>query len=50
MPLARAQANAVEYPDARLVEFAHPIASTGQGSVREKGAKLADDVIAAFLR
>lgn len=49
LPLARSQANAVKYPHARLVDFPHPIASTGEGSVREKGAKLADDVIAAFL-
>jgi hypothetical protein len=50
LPLARSQAQAVKYPDARLVDFPHPIASSGEGSVREKAAKLADEVVAAFLR
>jgi hypothetical protein len=49
VPLARAQADAVEYPDARLVVFEHPISETDADAVRRKGAELVDDVIAAFV-
>lgn len=50
VPLAKAQADAMEYPDARLVVIPHPIAVNTEDAVRELGARLADDVIDRFLR
>lgn len=50
LPMAEARAVSLEYPDARLVVFEHPIAGTEESSVREKGARLVDAVLEAFLR
>ena len=50
LPMAEARAVTLEYPDARLVVFEHPIAGSDEASVREKGRGLVDDVIEAFLR
>lgn len=46
--LAHAQASALEYPDARLAIFEHPLAGNPPELVRSKAAALVDDVIAAF--
>ena len=46
--LARAQAVALEYPDARLAVFGHPLSGTDEASVRRKGEALVEDMIAAF--
>lgn len=46
--LARAQAAALEYPDARLAVFEHPLAGNPPELVRRKADALVDDVIAAF--
>jgi hypothetical protein len=48
--LAKAQADAMEYPDARLVVIPRPIAVDTQDAVRDLGARLAGDVIDTFLR
>lgn len=48
-PMAEAEAIALEYPDARLVTFEHPLAGLPENHVRAKGEKLVDDVVAAFL-
>jgi len=48
--MAEARAVSLEYPDARLVIFEHPIAGTDEDSVRAKGRGIVDDVIEAFLR
>jgi hypothetical protein len=50
LELARAQAAALDFPDARLAVFEHPIAGTPEASVRAKGEALVSDVIAAFAR
>ncbi len=50
MPMAQARAASLEYPDARLVVFEHPINSIDESSVRERGRRIVDEVIEAFLR
>ena len=50
MPMAEARAASLEYPNARMVVFEHPINSVDEGIVRERGLRIVDDVIAAFLR
>lgn len=50
MPMAEARALSLEYPDARLVVFEHPINSIDETAVRERGARVVDEVIEAFLR
>ena len=50
MPMAQARAASLEYPDARLVVFEHPINSIDESSVRERGHRIVDEVIEAFLR
>ncbi len=50
MPMAKARALSLEYPDVRLVEFEHPINSVDASAVRERGRQIVDEVIEAFLR
>lgn len=49
LELARAQALALEYPDARLAVLEHPLAGNPPELVRSKGIALVDDVIAALV-
>ena len=50
MPMAEARARSLDYPDVRLVVFEHPINSLDETSVRQRGARVVDQVIEAFLR
>ena len=50
MPMAQARALSLEYPDVRIVEFEHPINSLDEHAVRERGRRIVDQVIEAFLR
>jgi hypothetical protein len=50
LPLARAQADALEYPDARLVVMPHPLGVSDADAVRELGARLAGEVLDEFIR
>jgi hypothetical protein len=50
LELARAQAAALDFPDARLAVFEHPIAGTPAESVIAKGEALVTEVIEAFAR
>ena len=49
-PLAQARAISLKYPDARYVVFEHPINSVDEEIVRERGRRVVDEVIEAFLR
>jgi hypothetical protein len=50
MPMAKARALSLEYPDARIVVFEHPINSVDEAAVRARGDRIVDEVIEAFLR
>lgn len=50
MPMAEARARSLDYPDARMVVFEHPINSVDESTVIERGHRVVDDVIEAFLR
>jgi hypothetical protein len=50
MPMAEARAISLDYPDARMVVFEHAINSVDESIVRERGKRIVDEVIEAFLR
>ena len=50
MPMAEARVISLEYPEARMVVFEHPINSADEEVVRERGQRIVDEVIEAFLR
>ena len=50
LPMAEAQALALEYPDARLVTFPHPLAGLDEATVAERAEDLVDRVIGALLK
>lgn len=45
VPMAVAQAAALEYPEARLVTFEHPLAGRPEGDVEALADRLVDDII-----
>jgi hypothetical protein len=50
MPMAQARVLSLEFPDARMVVFEHPINSVDEEVVRERGRRIVDEVIEAFVR
>lgn len=50
LPLGTAQAATLEYPDARLVAFRHPLAGIDDDGVRERADAVVDRVLESLLR
>jgi len=49
VPMAEAEAEALEYSGARLVTFEHPLVGLDDQAVAEKADKMVDQVIDSFL-
>jgi hypothetical protein len=49
LPMARSVAASLDYPDARIVSVAHPIAGLSGEAITERANGVAEAVIAAFL-
>ena len=50
MPMAQARAQSLDYPDARMVVFEHPINNIDANATRERGRRILDEVVEALLR
>lgn len=49
-PMAYARAASLDYPDARIVVFEHPINNVDDATIAERGHRIVAEVIEAFLR
>lgn len=49
LPMAVARLASLDFPDARMVEFEHPINSLDEAEVHVRGQRIVADVLKAFL-